>query len=312
MSYTSTKQVRVASDAIAFATALPVGSTIFDVATGNSYTLIVASIIGETLAQMIIAVKTIEISSTEIGGVAWVAGTTYAIGDITTEATEVYISLQAGNTGNLVSDPAWWKDISTSGVFVNTFTPTLGTLAGEYPVTTGQAENDYWIIGGVTGTYLMITGDLLGQNVKDNDRFVWDGTGVTGDGTGWSLIPGAAAIAESGGRLFATTVTYAIGDIVTNAGVIYRCISVPAVNPGAFVPTDWVTVDQKSMIIHEEVAIAAQTAITLPNTVDAKARVFINGSLLLQSSYTFATTIITLDTALLAADEIVVENFAIV
>ena len=156
----------------------------------------------------------------ERGGVYFSSGESYLGGDIVSYGADVYIALR--DTSGDVPDvsPADWRLNSSDSI------PTSVDVAVTDPITkTGTLSGGDLNIGhsDVTGSKHLPAGGLPGQVLKN-----------TASGTGeWTVSE------EVGGVAHNASLEYSLYDIVSYVGVAYICMSVPTVNPGSFVPSDW-------------------------------------------------------------------------
>ena len=143
-------------------------------------------------------------STEERGGILYNGAIDYIVGDIVSLGGRGYIN-QSDSTGiaPIIGGNSSWIDMSLSEYYAGEHTP---ELAAEYPDTVGETAGAYWVVSGLAVDYTMTTGDLIGTEVSNGDKFLWDGSS-------WAFYP-APNFTEYGGVIFNTNFLYKKGHMV--------------------------------------------------------------------------------------------------
>ncbi len=175
----------------------------------------------------------VELNPSEMGGKLWETNTDYVVGDVVSYNNGLYIALADNDSKQPDVSPLWWYSFKTVFTDVGPFTPVSG---GEYPDTTVVEPNAIWNIAGLgVNGYAMASGPFSGDTVKNDDKFIWQGYSAGGNNL-WLLDKAPRLSLERGGIAYNSDINYSVGDIITEADVVYRCTTATT---GNFVPADW-------------------------------------------------------------------------
>ena len=166
----------------------------------------------------------------EKGGILYDGLTTYEIGDIVAVGGKGYINqLSSVGVAPIAGGNANWIDMSLSEYYAGEHTPSAGN---EYPNVSGHTPGAYWIISGLITPYTMTGGDLIGKEIENGDKFLWNGST-------WLLFPAPHTI-EYGGVNHSSNFLYEKGTIVGYGpdAIPYVCILDVTLTDGSQTPTN--------------------------------------------------------------------------